>query len=511
MSSYRHPDNQPLASPSELAGPLVAGPEEAVGGRTLYLDTFDRRLARRDLRLTLEEGSDGERRLRARGRHEVACPWPAPGPPAFAADLPPGRLRDVLAPVAGVRRLLPLALVERRGRRVTLRDTTGKTIGSLQAEERKAWPSSAAGLGHALPPRWVARPLRGYEAEAETAAAEIARRVGLRPDSVDELTEALAAHGRTLASPFLGPDPTFAPTTAAPAAAAEVLARLLATVEANLPGLRQDLDTEFVHDLRVALRRARSLLRELRSALPGERIRWLRDGLAWLAELTGPVRDQDVLLLALPEYASALPAPRRSDLQPLIAALTEARRDSLAILLAALDSPSGLALLTDWRAVARELADAPGPPLRPLADRRLRKLGRRVAKRAAKATPRTPATDLHQLRIEAKRLRYLLEFCRSLYDAQRVTAVLRTLRRLQETLGDLQDLAVHAARLEALEPNHVGWPTATWVGKGRLLAEIERRAVRRRRKIDKQARRFVDDEPGRLARLLASEAASESA
>jgi CHAD domain-containing protein len=313
-----------------------------------------------------------------------------------------------------------------------------------------------------------------------------------------------------LASPFPPLAPDFAPTTRAPAAAAEILARLLATVEANLPGLRQDLDTEFVHDLRVALRRARSLLRELRSALPEERTRWLRDGLSWLAELTGPVRDHDVLLLALPDYAAALPERSRDDLQPLIATLAAARRGSLATLLAALESPSGLALLADGRALARELADASGPALRQLADRRLRKVGRRVAKRAAKTTRHTPAADLHRLRIEAKRLRYLLEFFRSLYDGDRVAAVLRALRRLQETLGELQDLSVHAARLEAVPPEEAGWPPATLLATGRLLAELERRMTRRRREIDQSVRRFVHDEPGRLARLLASQAVSES-
>lgn len=497
MRSYRCAE-LPAGHLASLAGRHAVGPVEPIAGRTTFLDTFDRRLAREGLRLALDE-SDGGRRLSCLTRDgERAAPWSPSTPPAFAAELPSGRLRQAVAAAAGVRRLLPQAVVERRGSGIALHDARGKTIGRLVVEERRAWLASGAGSPLALPSRCVAYPWPGCEADTEAAAAEIARRGDLQPAPADELAEALAALGGSLASPVPPFVPDLSPMTAAPQATGEILARLLGIVEANLPGLRRDLDTEFVHDVRVALRRARSLLREMRSVLPAERARWLRNGLAWLADLSGGVRDDDTLLLALPDYAAALPEEHRDDVRPVVTALIEGRRDHLASLVAALESPSGMALLAAWRSLADDLAEVPGPPLHDLASRRVRKVGRRVARRAAKVTRKSPPPDLHRLRIEAKRLRYLLEFFRSLYEPDSVTAALRALRRLQGSLGELQDQAVHAERLETLLRDRPDWLPATLIAMGRLLAELDRRTARSRRGLDKRIRRFLRREPWRL-------------
>ena len=52
-----------------------------------------------------------------------------------------------------------------------------------------------------------------------------------------------------------------------------MLTQLAAIAEANVPGTLADLDTEFLHDLRVAVRRARAVLRELEGVHEPERAR----------------------------------------------------------------------------------------------------------------------------------------------------------------------------------------------------------------------------------------------
>ena len=81
-------------------------------------------------------------------------------------------------------------------------------------------------------------------------------------------------------------------------AAGRIALNALAEIaEANLPGTLDDLDTEFLHDLRVSIRRARSVLRELDGVFePTARAR-LREDLKWAQQLTGPTRDLDVQLL----------------------------------------------------------------------------------------------------------------------------------------------------------------------------------------------------------------------
>ena len=55
--------------------------------------------------------------------------------------------------------------------------------------------------------------------------------------------------------------------TRADAAAALIAGRLVELIEANLPGTLADIDSEFLHDLRVGVRRTRSAQRQLRRRL----------------------------------------------------------------------------------------------------------------------------------------------------------------------------------------------------------------------------------------------------
>ena len=73
-----------------------------------------------------------------------------------------------------------------------------------------------------------------------------------------------------------------------------------------MPGTLADVDSEFLHDLRVAVRRSRALQRELRGVFPPEPLRVFRDGFRELQVLTGPTRDLDVQLLEFGELAAGL-------------------------------------------------------------------------------------------------------------------------------------------------------------------------------------------------------------
>ena len=76
------------------------------------------------------------------------------------------------------------------------------------------------------------------------------------------------------------------------------------------------MDTEFLHDLRVAVRRTRSTLKLGRPVLPPEmRSNW-EPAFKWLGDLTTPVRDLDVYELELPEMSGWLVAAAPADLGP---------------------------------------------------------------------------------------------------------------------------------------------------------------------------------------------------
>ena len=82
----------------------------------------------------------------------------------------------------------------------------------------------------------------------------------------------------------------------------EVLQALLATIRLNESGVREDIDTEFLHDFRVAVRRTRSALSQVKGVFGGNRFEQFRDEFKWLGGLSGRLRDLDVYILSLPEY-----------------------------------------------------------------------------------------------------------------------------------------------------------------------------------------------------------------
>lgn len=81
-----------------------------------------------------------------------------------------------------------------------------------------------------------------------------------------------------------------------------------------------------------------------------------------------------------------------------------------------------------------------------VAPRLLDRLARKVEKRARKVNPEASPAVLHPLRKTLKKLRYGAEFVASLYPRKAVKRFLRPIKRLQETLGVINNSAT-ATRL----------------------------------------------------------------
>lgn len=87
-----------------------------------------------------------------------------------------------------------------------------------------------------------------------------------------------------------------------------ILGTLLARMKANVPGVCATLDGEFLHDFRVAIRRMRAALSQLRYSLSTRAVEHYREGFIRLGQCTSPARDLDVHLPAFDDLGDALPA-----------------------------------------------------------------------------------------------------------------------------------------------------------------------------------------------------------
>ena len=83
-----------------------------------------------------------------------------------------------------------------------------------------------------------------------------------------------------------------------------------------MSGVIADIDTEFLHDFRVAVRRTRATLKLTGDVLPDAMADRFAPDFKWLGDLTTPTRDLDVFLLGFDEMAGDLQAADAADLDP---------------------------------------------------------------------------------------------------------------------------------------------------------------------------------------------------
>lgn len=475
-TAWTVPDAAP-GDPADLLPDAAAGAPEAVTREHwTWLDTFDWRLERAGWRLL--EARVGDRRwreLRRRADGDLSATGEAGG--RFAQDLAPAGLRERVAKPLSMRALLPRVRVEVERALHPVRDRRGKIVARLSLCRATAHdPDRDDERG--LAPRLELQALKGYAGEARALHQRLAGRDDLVAADTSLLAAGLDALGRAPCDYSSKIRLHLDPAMPAAEAVRAILRQLLAALETNEAGIRQRVDSEFLHDFRVAVRRTRAALGQIKGALPpAERDRF-RTEFAWLQQATGPARDLDVYLLEMPDYEAALPPAERADLAPLRTFLERRRDAAYRELDAVLDAPRYRRLLSDWRAflAAGGAGGARGDwPVRALADRRIRKVYRRLLREGEAIGPESPAEALHEMRKTCKKLRYLMEFFRSLYPQADIERLIKALKRLQENLGDFHDLHVQQQTLRQFADEMAAAgeaPPPTLLAMGRLVDDL---------------------------------------
>jgi len=268
------------------------------------------------------------------------------------------------------------------------------------------------------------------------------------------------------------------------AAIVKVLTFLADVMEVNEEGVMAAWDTEFLHDFRVAIRRTRSLLGQLKKQFSAEDIQPFRDDFAWLGQATGRMRDIDVYLLEIPEFQEMLPTRFRGHLMPVRDLLLKQQKVEHKKLKAVLRSKKYRDLMTRWREFLEQQQPEPsalsenGATVATVARKRIRALYKRVLKEGWAIDDESPAEDLHELRKSCKKLRYLIECFQSLFPADQIGAVIRKMKQLQENLGEFQDLDVQIDALmgfaEQLDIDREHTPH-NLLAMGAILGKLEHR------------------------------------
>jgi triphosphatase len=280
------------------------------------------------------------------------------------------------------------------------------------------------------------------------------------------------ARGETPRPRRKGP-PDLAGLATVEAALRGAIGHLLEVMLHYAPACQLGTGPEGVHQTRVALRRLRSILKTFRPAAGCPELAAFDAGLKSLADLLGPARDWDVFLSGVgAATAAAMPGTRGADprLAALLRAAEQQRAAAYSALRRGLDSAAfrrliidGIALLhtAPWREApagvdlaerAARLAEPLPAFAASLLDKRWRKLrsdGAEIEAHSAEA--------LHELRLEAKRLRYAAELFAPIWPNKATRRFLRRLAAVQEDFGIANDTAVARALVASLAGRVPAW------------------------------------------------------
>jgi inorganic triphosphatase YgiF len=245
---------------------------------------------------------------------------------------------------------------------------------------------------------------------------------------------------------------------------------------------KKGVDPEGVHEMRIALRRLRTICALFRRDIPSPAFRAINSEARWLMRQLGPVRDLDVfiqattarLVAAAPDVDLAglretVEAHRNASYGALQSALADARCSRFLLSLGQMVDRRG------WRnEIGSDALAVLSQPIPMLAEKILRRLHRKVRTRGANFRQLNIHAQ-HNLRIHLKKLRYAAEFFLPLYapqgPAKRYT---RRLARLQAGLGRARDIAgarilVEGIRQEGQSALHLAIGAVTgWLARDQI-------------------------------------------
>ncbi len=289
---------------------------------------------------------------------------------------------------------------------------------------------------------------------AHQAALQLLQAAPLRVEDRSKAERGIALHQRTPHTPLKAPPSPVAAGMTSNDAFKGLVRSCLVHYTANQRGMLAGSDPEYLHQMRVTLRRLRSVFSTFSPLFPAAVLAPPASEIRWLAQKLGPARDWDVFV------AETLPAVtarhnRHAGMVAVARSAARLRRAASRSARRAVASARGQGLLlalggwlsaeTWLEALDEAERNEVGRVVTDFARAVLDAALKRVLKRGRHFDGLAPL-ELHRLRIAAKKLRYAAEFFAPLYDGDKARDYRIALTRLQDALGTYND-AVTVTRL----------------------------------------------------------------
>ena len=459
------------------------------GSTTLQvLDDFEHRILRSEAVLTRQ----GEHYRLATSNRDIDLERAQPF--LFAHELEAGEFQQQLSGLIGVRKLQLVASEQLQTSNVAIRDKETKLLLRLEIMEGRDCCFIKL------------RPIRGYEKVAHRVRLLLAEQ-GAKIDERPIARVLLNASNFSLSTYTAKPEFAFDPMMPSRAAVRSMISSILSIARENEAGVINDGDdTEFLHDYRICLRKARSLISLLKEVYPPEIQQTLKQRLKDVARRTNELRDLDVYLLEQDRYARLIPESLGNGILVMFEDFRKAHEKAYASVCRWLKSKpydQEMHSLETFFSAADEVPATPASaqPIKPLVTRKILKHYRKFCKLGLAITPETQDAEVHELRIEAKKLRYLLEFFATLYNTKKINRLVKRLKVLQDNLGIFNDLSSQQASLNTYLQGH---QNSAEMAKsiGALLLVLAQKRIEVRSHVEERFAGFANQATAKLIREL---------
>lgn len=360
----------------------------------------------------------------------------------FIADLPEGPVKEALDDISALRALLPKLSRMMRTIRIVVRDEEDKihVRTSFYTFKHQDQMLTLA----------LTHPLQGYTTAHCALLQAIVEQGGQPLSHTSDMYAALGVEKQIYQSK---PEIELLPDAPIKDTSCRIISTFIQVARDNEPGIKADYDTEFLHDYRVSLRKVRSALSLFKDVYTASDTERLKRMFVDIMKTTNRLRDLDVYLLDKPHYFSLIPESLHDGLRIMFAVFGEERQGQFAHVVDMLGSPT---YADTMRELAAYFAASNALELGPNADeltllfacRLIWKRYTKVCKIARRITADTPSKDVHRLRIQCKKLRYLMEFFAPLFPGKALKRLIKALKRLQDNLGRFNDYAVQQRSLQ---------------------------------------------------------------
>jgi len=362
--------------------------------------------------------------------------------PRFWWEFEDEYVQSTLKSITGIRALLPLTASEISEERYNVRNEDHKIVCRLSLLTHA--PGDSEKRSYLL-----IKPLKGYVKERDylCSLAKESEMEELPVSILEDLLRVRGIHPGDYSSKL---DISLSSSMTITEAALVINRQLLSTIKSNINGIIQDYDTEFLHDFRVATRRTRACLSQLKEALPDEAVKRYNSTFKQVAQRCNVLRDLDVYLLGKQQYYDLLPDHLSEGLDQYFTYVKRKRNRQHKQFSKFLQTDTFSALLQDWEGFLKDPKTPAGSrPAIEVARSRIYSRYRKIIGKGRKVTEGSPDEKLHGLRIECKKLRYLLEFFRSIFPENKMKTLVKHLKDFQDNLGEFNDLTMQQVDLNA--------------------------------------------------------------